>query len=82
MLPMLQLLADGQIRHVSELRDRLAEQCNVTESERAELLPSGPARVFDNRVAWAQTDLGQARALESPSRGSVRITDRGRSILA
>src|SRR5439155_15153046 len=47
---------------------------------RQELLKSG-ARRFDHNVAWARTDLGQAGALESPSRGYVRITERGRSIL-
>ena len=82
MLPLLQLLADGQIHHVSELRDELATQFSLSESDRSELLPSGRSRLLDNRVAWARTDLGQAGALESPSRGSVQITCRGRTILA
>ncbi|MDP8923243.1 MAG: restriction endonuclease [Chloroflexota bacterium] len=82
MLPMLRLLADGQARHMSELRDLLAQEFGVTEAERQALMPSGRTRLFDNRVAWARTDLGQAGALESPSRGVVRITDRGREILA
>src|SRR4051794_4331463 len=81
MLPLLRLLADGQDRHVSELRDHLAEEFGVTEEERVKLLPSGSSRVFDNRVAWARTDLGQAGAIEGTTRGRVRITDRGRSIL-
>jgi len=82
MQPLLELLADGQPRRVSELRDLLAVRFGLTQAEREALLPSGRARVFDNRVAWARTDLGQAGALESPSRGSVRITDRGREILS
>src|SRR5437764_7166247 len=80
MLPLLQILADGEVHHVSELRERLAEHFEVSESERQEVLKSG-ARRFDHNVAWARTDLGQAGALESPSRGNVRITQRGRSIL-
>ncbi len=81
-LPLLRLLADGEVHHVAELREHLAEQFNLTESERAEMQPSGGQRLFDNRVAWARTDLGQAGALKSPARGRVQITDRGRSILA
>ena len=80
MLPLLQILADGEVHHVSELRERLAEHFEVTEADRQELLKNG-ARRFDHNVAWARTDLGQAGALESPRRGYVRITERGRSIL-
>src|SRR5215208_3202346 len=82
MLPLLRLLADGQIRHVSELREQLAQRFDLTEVDRQQLQPSGKTRLFDNRVAWARTDLGMAGAVESPVRGSVRITERGRSVLA
>jgi restriction endonuclease Mrr len=82
MLPMLRLLADGRIQHMSALRARLARQFQLTEADREQLQPSGKTRLFDNRVAWARTDLGMAGALESPSRGSVRITERGRALLA
>jgi restriction system protein len=80
MLPLLQILADGQVHHVAELREQLAQHFGVSKPERQEQLKSG-ARRFDHNVAWARTDLGQAGALESPSRGYVRITERGRSIL-
>jgi restriction system protein len=82
MLPLLELLADGQPRPMSGLRDLLAERLGVSQAERQALLPSGRSRVFDHRVAWARTDLGQAGAVETTSRGIVRITDRGREILA
>jgi restriction endonuclease Mrr len=82
MLPMLRLLADGQIQHVSALREQLAQQFDLSESDRQMLQPSGKTRLFDNRVAWARTDLGMAGALEGCSRGRVRITERGRAILA
>ena len=81
MLPMLRLLADGQTRRMPELRDLLAQQYSLSDSEREALLPSGRQRVFYNRVAWARTDLVQAGALKSPARGAVQITDRGREIL-
>jgi restriction system protein len=82
MLPMLRLLADGQPQHVSALRNRLAQQFELSESDLQVLQPSGKTRLFDNRVAWARTDLGMAKAVESYARGSVRITERGRAILA
>jgi restriction system protein len=78
---MLGLLVDGQTRRMPELLDLLATHFSISDSEREELLPSGRQRVFYNRVAWARTDLVQAGALESPARGAVRITDRGRAIL-
>src|SRR4051794_2191181 len=82
MLPLLKLLADGQVHRLADLRESLAQEFKLSASDREQLLPSGRSRVFDNRVAWARTDLVQAGAIESPSRGSVRVTDRGRTILA
>ena len=82
MLPMLHLLADGRIQHISDLRERLAQQFEVSDADRQILQPSGRTRLFDNRIAWARTDLGMAGAVESPSRGNVRITERGRAVLA
>jgi restriction endonuclease Mrr len=79
---MLRLLVDGQAQHMSAVRDLLAQQFSLTDADRQELQPSGRIRLFDNRVAWARTDLSMAGVLESPSRGVVRITDRGRAILA
>jgi restriction system protein len=81
-LPMLQLLADGRTRHMSEVRDELARQFDVSAADRQILQPSGHTRLFDNRVAWARTDLGMAGAVESPSSGSIQITERGKSLLA
>ncbi|HZO27696.1 MAG TPA: winged helix-turn-helix domain-containing protein [Chloroflexota bacterium] len=82
MLPMLQLLADGRPRHLSDLRDELAQRFDISDADRQILQPSGRIRLFDNRVAWARTDLGMASAVESPSRGIVRITARGHELLA
>ena len=82
MLPILQLLADGQPRRISDLRDELARQFDISDADRSELLPSGRSRLFDNRVSWARTDLGMAGAVRKAARGSIQITDRGKAILA
>jgi restriction system protein len=46
------------------------------------MLPSGTAPLFDNRVGWARTYLKQAGLLESPKRGVLRITERGKATLS
>lgn len=82
MLPMLQLAADGQERRLSDAIEALAQQFQLSEAERAELLPSGIQPKFDNRVGWVRTYLGKALLLESPKRGWFRISERGRAVLA
>jgi restriction system protein len=77
MLPVLKLSADRAEHRFRDVVERLAAEFGITESERAELLPSGTAPLFDNRVGWARTYLKQAGLLESPKRGYLRITERG-----
>lgn len=43
---------------------------------------TGRQRTFDNRVGWARTYLKNARLLEYSRRGFLRITDRGKEVLA
>jgi restriction system protein len=64
-----------------ELRDMLARQFELTEDDLAERLPSGTARTFVNRVAWASTHMKEAGLLVKPRRGISRITARGMAIL-
>jgi restriction system protein len=37
--------------------------------------------IFDNRVGWARTYLKKAGVIETPRRGIMRITERGRELL-
>jgi len=82
MLPLLRLTADGQERRFRDAVEALAEHFALSDEERAEMLPSGTAPLFDNRVGWARTYLKQAGLLESPKRGILRITARGRELLS
>lgn len=82
MLPLLQLAGDGAEHRFREAVEKLAVHFQLSDAERAELLPSGTAPLFDNRVGWARTYLKQAGLLESPKRGWFTITDRGRAILS
>jgi len=82
MLPILRLAADGQEHRFRDAVERLAIEFNLSDVERGELLPSGTAPLFDNRVGWARTYLKQAGLLRSARRGMFQITDLGKSLLA
>lgn len=81
MLPLLDLTSDGVECRFRDAVEALAAKFQLTQDERSELLPSGTAPTFDNRVGWARTYLKQAGLIESPKRGVLRITDRGRAVL-
>lgn len=80
-LPLLEFASDGNEHPMSEAREALAEQFQLTDAEKAELLPSGRQAVFANRVAWAKVYLQRAVLLDSPRRGCFRINERGRGVL-
>lgn len=82
MRPLLELHADGGEKTQAELRDALAQRFKLTEEDLAERLPSGTARTFVNRVAWASTHMKEAGLLIKPRRGISAITERGRTVLS
>lgn len=82
MRPVLSAHEDGDERSTAELRDVISEGFDISEAERQEMIPSGRARLFDNRIGWTVTHLSQAAALERTRRGHTRITARGRELLA
>ena len=82
MLPLLRLAADGSEHRFRDAVEKLAAQFELNDAERAEMLPSGTAPLFDNRIGWARTYLKQAGLLESPKRGWFKITNRGLEVLA
>jgi restriction system protein len=79
--PLLELMADGKDRSMSEVRDALAIQFALTPEERTDLLPSEKQARFDNRVAWSSSYLVRAGLLDRPSRGRIRIAQEGREAL-
>src|SRR6266699_2164021 len=82
MLPVLELAADGKEHTLAEVREILAQRFGLTDVDRAELLPSGRQRRFDNRVAWAKVHLAHAGLLFSKRRAVFEITKRGRDVLS
>lgn len=66
---------------MKELVDWLAEDFAVSPEERQIMLPSKAAPMFANRVAWAKTHLKNARLVENHTRGLVRLSPLGRTVL-
>jgi restriction system protein len=81
MRPLLDAHADGKEHLNRDLVAQLADQFGLTEDERREVLPSGGARLFDNRIGWAKSHITQAGLLMSPRRAISVITERGREAL-
>jgi restriction system protein len=81
MRPLLQAHADGKEHINRDLVSQLAEQFELSDEDRRELLPSGVARVFDNRIGWAKSHISQAGLITAPRRAISVITERGREAL-
>ncbi len=81
MLPLLKFASDRQEHSLRETIEALADEFNLTDEERSELLPSGQQAIFSNRVGWARTYLKKAGMLETTRRGYYRITERGQQTL-
>ena len=77
----LHAVQDGELHPAKEVREKVATEMGLTDSDRAEMLPSGKQGIFDNRVHWARTYLDKAGLIETPVRGKYRITDIGREAL-
>ena len=81
-LPLLYLLADEKEHHLRELAAKVADRFQLTEEERAALLPSGTSTYIHNRTSWAGFDLKKAGLAEPTRRSTLRITDAGKEFLA
>jgi restriction system protein len=81
MLPLLRLVEDGESHRLGDLVEQIGVEFQLSDAERSERLPSGQKRLL-NRVAWARTYMAKAGLLEGTARGSVRITARGKALLA
>ena len=81
MLPLLKYTGDKQQHSFKEAIPFLANQFNLTEEEKKELLPSGKQAKFNNRVYWTKTHLEKAGLLLSPRRGIFVITQEGLKVL-
>lgn len=81
MRPLLELHRDLQEHLNRDLVNALAEQFAISDEERRQMLPSGRAKMFDNRVGWAKTYIANAGLIEAPKRGVSVITPLGAKLL-
>lgn len=80
MLPVLQVLSDGEPRHRRTLAENIADHFGLTADERTQMLPSGKAPVIRSRTGWALSYMKQAGLVESPRRGWYQITNAGKQV--
>ena len=71
MLPLLELAGDGNTYRLRDAVDLLAQRFSLSNEELKEMLPSGYAPLFANRVGWASTYLKKARLLVSKKRVDI-----------
>lgn len=81
-LPFLQLLSDGKEHSIRDMYPILADQLELSESDRQQVLPSGQMKTYVNRIGWTRTHLKKAGLINASKRGHLVITDRGREVLA
>lgn len=81
MLPLLRMAADGSECRFRDVVEQLVAKFELSDEERATMLPSGSAPMFDNRAGWAKTYLKQAGLIDATRRGYFRITPRGTELL-
>jgi len=77
MLPILKYLADKKEKKTREITNHIIDIYKITPEEAKQLIPSGRAKLIDNRVGWACTYLRKAGLIESPQRAINNITDNG-----
>ena len=81
MLPVLELLKDGNPVKLSDMVVIMSDKYNLTEEERNEWLPSKVQKTMYNRVAWAKQYLKNAELIDSPEKGEFVITQKGLNVL-
>ncbi|MBV2128635.1 restriction endonuclease [Arsukibacterium indicum] len=81
--PVLRFLAtrpDGALAR--EVYEAAADAMQLTDEERAELLPSQAQQVYKNRIGWAHDRLKRAGLSSSAKRGFWCLTDEGKIFAA
>jgi cytochrome c-type biogenesis protein CcmH/NrfG len=82
LLPLLELVADGQPWTVRRAAEVFAERVELTDAERQKWQPSTLRAYVSTCVGRAKTRLIQAGLLEKSGLGKMRISELGRQVLA
>jgi restriction system protein len=81
MLPFLQVLADGNARHMNEINELIIKNTGMTSEQCAVLLPSKSDTLVRNRIGWVRTYLFKASLIVQVSRGNYHISAEGKIAL-
>lgn len=81
MLPVLRISAEGPLR-VPQAAEKIADDLDLSQEERDELLPNGKQRILHNRIHWAKFYMSKAGLIESPARGIFTASQSGKALLA
>lgn len=81
MLPMLELLSDGQPKTLNEVMKSLTAFYKLTDEHLKLKVPSGQMGLFRNRVGWTRSYLKNAGLIMYPSRGVYQMTEYGQAFL-
>lgn len=82
MLPLLKIVAENNYLDMNKAVELIANEFELAEKERQELLPSQKQSIIYNRVGWARTYLKKAGLLFLPQRVFIEIADLGKKVLA
>lgn len=82
MIPTLQVMSDGVVRHWREFQPLVADQMGLTQEQRQEMVPSGTQNKYANRIGWGVSFLTNVGALERPKRGHYAITEAGKQLIS
>lgn len=81
MLPLLRFAASGNEVSMKDAADAIAKEFRLTDEDRQQRLPSGQQTILYNRTGWARTYMKKAGLVDSPRKGFIRISPRGREVL-
>jgi len=80
-IPTLKCLVDENEHTTREINDFIADDMQISDEDRLELLPSGKEEIFRSRASWTRTYLKRAGLIKSPRRSIFVITDFGKKML-
>lgn len=80
--PIIRFLSDRTVKKTREIINEVIRLYEITPEEAKTLIPSGRAKLIDNRVGWACTYLRKAGLIVSPQRGQNQITEEGLNVLS
>ena len=82
MIPTLQVMSDGVVRHWREFQPLVADQMGLTQEQRQEMVPSGTQNKYENRIGWGVSFMTNVGALDRPKRGHYVITEAGKQLIS